>query len=324
MKAPVKFFNLPLLVPARTFRYDRPSSAKPVRGSGCVPVGALVFKISGRSRRASGGGFDSHPLPSFLISVLPAMHPTPYSEINALLAQFLAELQVVLSAQLAGLYLHGSLAGGDFNPHRSDIDFLVATQGPLDDAQVAELASLHKRFSAAGSRWAAELDGSYFPLAALRRYDPADACYPHVESHGALGVEQHESDWILQMHVLRERGLALAGPAPDTLIDPVSPDDLRRASRDILHVWWLPQLDDTYRLQESGYQTYAILTMCRILYTVTQGAVVSKTVAARWLQEQAPPWAPLVAAALQWRNGLPLAHLEETLAFIRFTRDRCP
>lgn len=252
------------------------------------------------------------------------MPPTPYPEINALLEHFLAELQAVLGARLTGLYLHGSLAGGDFNPHRSDVDFLVATRGPLDGAQVAELASLHKRLCAAGSRWAAELEGSYFPLAALRRYDPADACYPHVERHGALRVEQHESDWILQMHVLREHGVALFGPAPDTLIAPINPDDLRRASRDILHVWWLPQLEDTHRLQASGYQTYAILTMCRILYTVAHGAVVSKTVAARWLQVQAPQWAPLVAAALQWRNGLPLAHLEETLAFIRFTRDRCP
>jgi hypothetical protein len=32
-------------------------------GSGCVPVDAPVFKIGGRSRRASGSGFDSHPLP---------------------------------------------------------------------------------------------------------------------------------------------------------------------------------------------------------------------------------------------------------------------
>ncbi len=32
-------------------------------GSGCVPVGAPVFKIGGRLRGASGGGFDSHPLP---------------------------------------------------------------------------------------------------------------------------------------------------------------------------------------------------------------------------------------------------------------------
>jgi hypothetical protein len=38
-------------------RYNR------LNGGGCVPVGALVFKISGRWRRAGCGGFDSHALP---------------------------------------------------------------------------------------------------------------------------------------------------------------------------------------------------------------------------------------------------------------------
>ncbi len=251
------------------------------------------------------------------------MNPTPFPEINTLLEQFLVELQAILGEQLAGLYLHGSLAGGDFNPNRSDIDFLVATTEALDDPTIAAIAALHERLCAGGSRWAAELEGSYFPLPALRRYDLADACYPHVERHGALRVEQHESDWLLQMHVLREHGIALAGPPPDTLIDSISPEELRRASRDILQVWWLPQLEDTHRLQQSGYQTYAILTMCRILYTVANGGVVSKEVAARWLQQQEPAWAPLVEEAVQWRNELPMEHLDETLALIRFTLDRC-
>jgi len=34
-----------------------------IRGSGCVPVDAFVFKMSGRLRKVGGGGFDSHPLP---------------------------------------------------------------------------------------------------------------------------------------------------------------------------------------------------------------------------------------------------------------------
>lgn len=34
-----------------------------IRGSGCVPVDAPVFKTGGRLRRAGDGGFDSHALP---------------------------------------------------------------------------------------------------------------------------------------------------------------------------------------------------------------------------------------------------------------------
>jgi hypothetical protein len=251
------------------------------------------------------------------------MHPTSYPDINEILEQFLAGLRATLGRQLAGLYLHGSLAGGDFNPYRSDIDFVAATVGTLSDETVAALAALHARLRASGSRWAAELEGSYFPLTALRRYDPADACYPHVERQGRLRVEQHDSDWILQTYILRGHGVVLFGPAPDTLIDPISAADLRRASRETLQRWWLPQLDDTHRLQQSGYQAYAILTMCRIQYTVAHGAVVSKPVAARWLQEREPHWAQLVEGALRWRNGQPLDRLDDLLAFIRFTLQRC-
>src|SRR5216684_2350280 len=39
-----------------------------------------------------------------------------------------ATLQQLLGNNLVGIYLHGSLAMGCFNPHRSDIDLLVVTQ----------------------------------------------------------------------------------------------------------------------------------------------------------------------------------------------------
>ena len=49
-----------------------------------------------------------------------------------------------LGDQFAGLYLYGSLAAGDFDPPSgSDIDFVVATHGALNDATVAALAAMH-------------------------------------------------------------------------------------------------------------------------------------------------------------------------------------
>jgi hypothetical protein len=125
---------------------------------------------------------------------------------------------------------------------------------------------------------------------------------------------------VIQSHVLREQGIAVAGPAPQTLIDPVQPDDLRRAALGILQEWWLPQLDDPSRLQSSEYQAYAILTMCRVLYTLLHGRVVPKPVAARWAQgELGQRWAALIERALAWRQDAPLDALDETLEFIRHT-----
>ena len=140
---------------------------------------------------------------------------------------------------------------------------------------------------------------------------------------GSFGVDVHGSDWIIQRHLIREKGVALAGPPPQTLIDPVHPDEIRQAARGILHEWWLPQLDDPFRLQSRQYQAYAVLTMCRALYTIQFGAVVPKPVAARWAQEAlGERWAALIARASAWRDDDGVDDLSETLDFIRFTLER--
>jgi Aminoglycoside adenylyltransferase, C-terminal domain len=109
------------------------------------------------------------------------------------------------------------------------------------------------------------------------------------------------------------------------LIDPVQPDDLRRAVLGILHEWWAPMLhaERPARLQSSEYQAYAILTMCRALYTLHYGTIVSKPVAAKWAQETlGERWAALIERALAWRHDAPLDELNETLDFIRYALER--
>jgi len=248
---------------------------------------------------------------------------TPYDTIDALLQDLLARVQAVLGDQFVGMYLHGSLAAGDFEPGRSDIDFVVATTSELSAELVAALRAMHARLTASGGPWASRLEGSYIPRAALRRYDPAHASHPALRVDGSFDVDHHDSDWVLQRYVLREYGITLAGPPPQALVDPVGPDEMRQAARGILREWWLPQLSDTSRLQSGEYQAYAVLTMCRALYTLQHGAVASKPVAARRAQEElGPPWAALIAEALAWRHGMPFDHLPEALGLIRHTLAR--
>ena len=238
------------------------------------------------------------------------------------LAALLAALRETLGTRFVGLYLYGSLAGGDFDPATSDIDFLAVTDGDLPAALIPALEAMHARLWASGDPWAAKLEGSYISQAALRRYNPGDPPRPTV-NEGRFFVAPHKSDWIVQRHVLREQGVVVAGPDPRDLIDPVPPDDLRRAVRDNLHEWWQPMLDNPARLHSSDYQAYAVLTMCRALYTLEHGDIASKPASARWAQAAlGAPWAGLIAQALVWRPGGAMDRLDEVQAFIRYTLEQ--
>jgi hypothetical protein len=249
--------------------------------------------------------------------------PTPYAEVNVVLNLLLSNVQAVLGDRFIGLYLYGSLASGDFDPQRSDIDFVVVTADEIPDEMIPALEALHARLAASGLKWAAKLEGAFLPQPAIRRYDPDDARQRPWINEGRFYLGRQGSDWIIQRHILREQGVVVAGPALQTLIDPVQPNDLRRAVLGVLHEWWSPMLHDPAWLRGSEYQAYAVLTLCRALYTLEHGTVVSKPAAARWVQQAlGEPKAALIEQALTWRHEMPSDILNETLEFIRYTLER--
>ena len=248
---------------------------------------------------------------------------TPYLEVNQVLQALSAQVQAVLGERFVGLYLYGSLASGDFDPNRSDIDFLVVTASELPAGMVAALESVHTRLWAGGSKWALKLEGTYITQAALRRYNPEDGPFPCV-NEGKFYLACHASDWVLQRHILRESGVAVDGPDLRPLIDPVSPDEIRAAVLGYMREWWRPMLSNPQRLQSREYQAYATLSMCRALYTLKNGEVVSKTASARWAQQTfGERWSALIDRALAWPQGEQPDEITETLDFMQFALEIC-
>jgi hypothetical protein len=223
------------------------------------------------------------------------------------------------------MYLYGSLSSGDFDLETSDIDFLIVTTSTLSNKTIAELESMHHQIWTSGLRWADKLEGSYIPKRDIRRHNPHSAPCPTV-NEGKFYLDKRGSDWIIQRHVIREQGIVLAGPEPKLLIDPVGPEALRRSVMGILHEWWFPMLEDPVWLQEHGpeYHAFAILTMCRALYVLKHGKIVSKPTAARWAQDAlGESWSLIIERALAARPDRPDHGLfSESLELIRFTREQ--
>jgi hypothetical protein len=248
---------------------------------------------------------------------------TPDPEINHLLSLFLQGVQAFLGELLVGIYLHGSLATGDFDPLSSDIDFVVVTAEPLPDELLPALAKMHARLVAGGSKWAAKLEGAYISRQALRRYEWGQTVCAWLGVDGHFAREPLGNDWVIQSYVIREHGLIVTGPDPSTLIDPILPEALREAELATLRWWWAPQLENSSRLHSREYQAYAVLTMCRALYTLHFGTVASKPVAAYWAQmELGKRWAALIQRSLACHEADGVNDLTEALEFIRYTLDR--
>jgi hypothetical protein len=182
------------------------------------------------------------------------------------------------------------------------------------------LAALHQQFSASGQPYADKLEGWYFDRDALRRPTPDEAPQATIGADWPFGLGQPGPVWIIERHIVREHGIVVAGPSPRTLIDPISPEMLRAATRQLLSEFWAQQLDGPDWLRTRDYQAFAILTMCRALQTLATGAVTSKPVAAVWAQKNlAAPWPALIAKALDWRHDKREDAMSEMLAFIRWT-----
>jgi len=81
---------------------------------------------------------------------------------------------------------------------------------------------------------------------------------------------------------------------------------------------------DTGWLRPRNYQAFAVLTMCRALHVLEEGAVVPKPEAAAWaMGHLSPPWPAQVERALAWRadERVDDRHLPETLRFVAHAVD---
>lgn len=256
------------------------------------------------------------------------LFPTPYPDVNELVLDLLSRVRGLLGEVFTGMYLDGSLANGGFDED-SDIDFVVVTNQDIAGGLFLDLQAMHDQLAAGSSTWAVQLEGSYISRQAIRRYDPDHALHPNLErGYGErLKMALHVEGWAVHRAILRARGIRLAGPDLSTLIDPVSPQELRRAMRALLQSWSQGLLAHPETVQSRGYQSYIVLSHCRILYTLQTGEVASKQDASAWAGAQAgPSWASLIASAWEGRHhpGGPPDPLEmqATLAFVRFALER--
>jgi hypothetical protein len=224
---------------------------------------------------------------------------TPFPDLDDVLRAFVDGVRSVLGTNLVGIYLQGSFAVGDADEF-SDVDFVVVTEELVTENDAVALQAVQERVYELPSTWAQHLEGSYFTREQVRRFDPARAPLLYFDNGATERAWDNHCNTALVRWSLREHGVALVGPDPRDLVDPVPGDVLGEDARWALRAYdeWLVERPLTRRRT----QGLIVLTLCRVLHTQDCGCVTSKRDAGEWAMEALDPaWRDLIQAALDDR-----------------------
>lgn len=254
------------------------------------------------------------------------MFPTPYAELNQVLSALISRMQEILGVNFVGAYLQGSFAVGDFDLH-SDVDFIVVINDELSPDQIIALQEMHDQIYQLESKWAQHLEGSYFPKEVLRHHSKRGIKLWYLDNGARSLIKSDHCNTIFVRWVVRENGVTLAGPSPNTLVDPISNELLRADIFETIINWGQEILDDPKSFNNRFYQSFIVLSYCRMLHDLHTGCAGSKREGAEWAKFALDPsWSELIDGswdgrpnpARQVQQPADPQEFENTLKFVEY------
>ena len=244
------------------------------------------------------------------------MARTP-AQLTTLLRGLTARLRVVLGTNLVGFYLSGSITQRAFDPRRSDIDCVVVTRRDLSDSQVRKLGAWLDE-SARMNPWTSRLQLQFLPRNQILTMN-ARAC---LYQFGVLNRTGSDGNPIIWMNILKT-GRVLHGPRPESFVPEITRKMLFEALvRELGYLREeISEKPESEWRDIPKHQAYAVMTVCRILYSFNKGTVVSKPRAALWAFTTLPKeWHPIIRQAVAFdrgerKSGISLTRIRELLEF---------
>ena len=187
-------------------------------------------------------------------------------EVQPLLDRFVVEAG--RAVPLVAVWAHGSLALGDFQPGRSDLDLVAVTREPLNDTHRSGLQRVHEALIA-DEPLAGGLHCAYMADGELADPGQEHPTWAHGELYDRIvsPVTRRE---------LTQGGLSLHGPAPVGLVPPVSDQELAGYIRGHLRDYWYPRTGRPELWQNDVWVDLGLLTLARASVTLREGRLISK------------------------------------------------
>jgi len=247
---------------------------------------------------------------------------TPYELVNIVIAEFSQGIIDQLKDNVVGIYLFGSLTYGDFNAESCDIDLMVVVNTPLTKEDILLVKSTHQLIEQKYPMWNHRIEASYTPLYMLNNILPPKEPRPYYGEGIMHEASEYGNEWIINLYLLYGYGKTVTGTDIRDLINKIDIVEVQKACIRDLFKEWEPKLNTPEWLENSHYQSYLVLNLCRILNTVINAEAWSKKASASWVKIKYPEWSELISSAENWKYGDNLYKQTETLKFLTFVIDK--
>jgi predicted nucleotidyltransferase len=236
-------------------------------------------------------------------------------------SRLISALRSRMEKDLAGVYLHGSLAMGCFSPSCSDVDILAVIQTGLSVEMQKSLMEELLKLSGTPTPIEisilrkADLRPWHFPTPYLLHFSESQR--ERIRGEIADGAWKQwndapklDGDLAAHITVARACGVCLYGLEMEDILPAVPEADYRASI--LSDLAWLRE-----RMEQEPVST--VLNACRVLAYLREGKILSKDEGGRWAMEKLPnPLLQVVRSAMSVYSGMyPEMYVspEQVLAF---------
>lgn len=217
-----------------------------------------------------------------------------------LIDEFVAMSRKILSPALTGIYLHGSLAMGCFNPLKSDIDLIVVLERGVTEKQkrdfMEQVVALNGRAPAKGLELSLvkreHCSPFVYPTPYELHFSPAHLRWFREDPDGYIqrmnGIDR---DLAAHFTVINRYGIVLYGEEIGKVFGEVPREDYMDS------IWY--DIENAAQDIEMD-PVYVTLNLCRTLAYLKDDLCLSKAQGGRWGLQQLPrQYHEIVCAALE-------------------------
>lgn len=243
---------------------------------------------------------------------------TEYPEINNILEKYKQLVLELLGDEVVSIFLTGSLTYGDFVLGRSDIDLHTITKSKISSSLISRIDILHQQIESLYPEWENRIEASYTPVYLFNEIMPPKEPRPWYGFGKLYKEADYGNEWIINNYILQEYGVLLYGKKANEFIPKIQISDVKDACKRDFYKEWLPKIDkDIASLDDNHMQSYVVLNICRILYTLYTDKIGSKTTSSEWVKTKLlPQYKNLIEKAQNWKYGDVMGEKDSVIQFI--------